>query len=77
MKREKRKIATRSSWKEDYRKKTFRDDLMKATDRNINALHPEGLSRSLEASLAWVLATRFVLRHEARKRGDIGRNLLK
>jgi len=29
-----------------------------------HVFHPEGLSKSLEASLAWVLATRFVKRRQ-------------
>jgi hypothetical protein len=41
---------------------TFRNDPMEATGNR--AFHPEGQSKSLEASLAWVLATRFVKRRQ-------------
>jgi hypothetical protein len=41
---------------------TFRDDLMRTTGNR--ASHPEGWSTSLEASLAWALATKFVKRRQ-------------
>jgi hypothetical protein len=54
-------VATRSSWKEEIGE-TLRNDLVKATGNRV--FHPEGQSKPPEASLARVLATRFVKRRQ-------------